>query len=210
MVCVLVLFMDLALPPQSLDPRVERRMAVLRELTDIAMTLVRDVARRALDPDAPNDAVCALGLAYTRLARAVRQTIALEARMANEAADETRRTVRDRGAQAKRDARRLVKRVIAEAHDDDEEEIEDLFDELDERLLDEDDTAFGDMPLGEIVARICRDLDVEFDAELWADELPQPIAASRPAPASRPAEPTAQPAAPDPDAWLKDPPAGSG
>jgi hypothetical protein len=191
------------------DPCTERRMAVLRELADVAMAVVRDVARRALDPDAPNDAVCNLSLAYTRLARAVRQTIALEARMANEAADETRRAVRARGAQTKRDARRLVKRVIAESYDD-EDDAEDLLDELDERLLDEDDTNFGDTPIGEIVARICRDLGVKFDAELWADELPPRDAAQAADARPGPAEPAAQPAVPDPDAWLKDPPAGSG
>jgi hypothetical protein len=172
----------------------------------MAMEIAREVSRRALDPDASNEAACEISLAFTRIAKTVRQTIALEAKLETEAAAAARGEVRARGAQNRRDARRLVERVIAEVSEDD---AEDLLDSLEERLLDEDDTRFGDAPLGEIVARICRDLGVEFDPDLWADDLPPPTLAATPANIQG-GEPAAQPAAPDPDAWLKDPPAGSG
>jgi hypothetical protein len=46
-----------------------------------------------------------------------------------------------------------------------------LFEDLDERLGDGDEEAdFADRPIGELVARICRDLGVTPDRSLWQDD----------------------------------------
>jgi hypothetical protein len=68
---------------------------------------------------------------------------------------------------------RLVRRAVAQAIEADAEEgeLEQLFDDLDERLADrEDDDDFLDRPVSELVARICKDLGVSVDWSLWEDE----------------------------------------
>ena len=53
----------------------------------------------------------------------------------------------------------------------DESDAENLFYDLTERLeSDYDETDFADRPIGELVARICRDLGVTPDWSLWQDE----------------------------------------
>ena len=65
--------------------------------------------------------------------------------------------------------RTAVERVLdAEA---DGSEAENLFYDLTERLeSDYEDADFTDRPIGELVARICRDLGVTPDWSLWQDE----------------------------------------
>ncbi|MDB5435710.1 MAG: hypothetical protein JWR47_1967, partial [Phenylobacterium sp.] len=65
--------------------------------------------------------------------------------------------------------RTAVERVLdAEAGESD---AENLFYDLTERLeTDYDDDDFADRPIGELVARICRDLGVTPDWSLWQDE----------------------------------------
>ncbi len=171
--------------------RAAERLAMLRELAQIGMGLARDVARRA---QAPGAAAGDLGLAYGRIARAVRQTLALETRL--EDGIEVRRR-EDRAAhelQAARLARRtlerrtkLVRRAVGqaiEAEAEDADRVEYLIDRLDERLDDrQDDEDFLDRPLGELVARICKDLGVTVDLNLWEDEdWARPEAAAPPPP----------------------------
>jgi hypothetical protein len=164
-------------PPSDLpqDARAQQRLEMLRELAEIGMTLARGVERQAQAPEAGD-----LGLVFARIARAVRQTLALEARLEGElqvrarkaafereqdAASAARAPVRERA----RIVRRAVKRAIEAEADDDE--AEQLIEDLDERLCDrEDDEDFLDRPVGELVALICKDLGVTPDLSLWEDE----------------------------------------
>ena len=174
-------------PPEDPSPEVcptetrgEQRLALLRELADLGMDMARDVARRAKDPDAEG-AIADPGLAFARIARAVRQTLALEVRFEEEretrlarARDAAQRR-RDREASAPYDRRgRLVRRAALraiEAEADDQDYAEQLVEALDERLLDrEADEDFLDLPVSELVARICKDLGLRFDPSLWEDE----------------------------------------
>ncbi|MDR3510697.1 MAG: hypothetical protein P4L73_03630, partial [Caulobacteraceae bacterium] len=53
-----------------------------------------------------------------------------------------------------------------------EAEVERLMAGLDERMTDRelDDAAWLERPLGELVARLCRDLGVRYDPRLWEDD----------------------------------------
>ena len=158
--------------------RAARRLRMLQELAEIGMDLARGVRRQALEQPAPEpDAVepdaADLGLTFSRIAKAVRQTIALEARLEQDCQDRDQQAEADRTARRARarkaEIRRIVEQAIeADAHEDD---VEHFLGELDERLQDdEDDADFADRPIGELVARICRHLGVTPDWSLWEDE----------------------------------------
>jgi ribosome-binding protein aMBF1 (putative translation factor) len=158
--------------------RSQQRLRMLRELAEIGMRLARGVERRAEEPEtAPGDA----GLVFSRIARAVRQTLALEARLEEELEGRVRKARHDQDwerrqlahapiAERSRLVRRAVGRAIeADAEDEDQEER--LFESLDERLGDrEDDDGYLDRPIGELVALICKDLGVAVNLGLWEDE----------------------------------------
>jgi hypothetical protein len=172
--------------------RTEQRLAMLRELSEIGMRLARGVERQA---ETPETASGDLGLAFSRIARAVRQTLALEARLEGEreACVQEERAMRDqqlaRAARSSVERRsKLVRRAVGQAIESDAEEndFEQLFDDLDERLGDrEDDDDFLDRPVSELVARICKDLGVAVDWSLWEDEgwaLAEAAARAKPPP----------------------------
>jgi uncharacterized membrane-anchored protein YjiN (DUF445 family) len=159
-------------PWDSADARTARHLQGLAELGEIGMELARLVRRQAVEQAAanPDGAVDEhLGLVFARIARAVRQAFALEARLADDRrtarAAETRLRVEGR----KTKVRTAVERVLdAEASESD---AENLFYDLTERLeTDYDDADFADRPIGELVARICRDLGVTPDWSLWEDQ----------------------------------------
>ena len=161
------------------DARIERHLRGLAELGEIGMELARLVRRQAVEQAAanPDGAVDEnIGLVFTRIARAVRQTFALEARLAEdrrkaEAETAARRVAETRLRVGRRKAKvsAIVERVLdAEG---DHGDAENLFYDLGERLeTDYDDADFADRPIGELVARICRDLGVIPDWSLWQDE----------------------------------------
>jgi len=179
----------------------ERQLAVLGRLAEAGLNIALAVERRATEapaaeadaaeaaPGAPPAAGGDVALAYARVARAVRLTVALQGRVVKElqGLDEAaqRRRLREAAeagrarqeAEAQRKARveRIVERLIrAEAAD--EAEGERLADEAYERL--EDDDIYGELaarPLSETIARICADLGLSPDwtrlaEEAWAQE----------------------------------------
>ncbi|MDB5434187.1 MAG: hypothetical protein JWR47_444 [Phenylobacterium sp.] len=130
--------------------RTEQRLAMLRELSEIGMRLARGVERQA---ETPETASGDLGLAFSRIARAVRQTLALEARLKGEreARVQEERAMRDQQlARATRSSigrrSKLVRRAVGQAIEADagEHDFEQLFDDLDERLADREDDDFLD------------------------------------------------------------------
>jgi hypothetical protein len=169
---------------------VEQQVAMLTRLAQVGLTIAGAVEQRALEeakaPGGP-DAPFRCDLAYARVARAVRLTLALQSRALKDlvALDEAADRVRSRppaaplverrpdpqGQRRERIAR-IVQRVIeAEWEGDD---VERLSDAAWERLEDED--VYGDLtarPIGETVARICEDLELSPDwtrlaREAWA------------------------------------------
>lgn len=199
-----------------------RQLAVLGRLAEAGLNIALAVERQAMAAEgaasgAPSGAAQAapadVALAYGRVARAVRLTVALQARLVKDlqALDEgaARRRIRDAAeagrdrqtAEAARKARveRIVERLIrAEASD--EAEGDRLADEAFERL--EHDDIYGDLsarPVSEIIALVCRDLGLAPDwsrlaEEAWAQEELASGAAGPPLTAIR---------------WLEPPPAGS-
>jgi hypothetical protein len=187
---------DDATSAEAPDPailRAERRLRMLEELADIGMNLARALERQALaaadpaEPAAPDASADPAG-AYARISRAVRLTLALEARTdealralrAGVAAEsEVRRDQARRRATAETVARRqarqeTVERLVCEAA---EREIEDdqamygVLKALEERL--DDDPTYVDLarlPLRETVERLCADLQLTPDWSRWEGE----------------------------------------
>jgi hypothetical protein len=127
-----------------------------------------------------------LAMAYARTARAVRMTVLLQAKLmremeAAEGLGETsgeanrRRAARQDAEQARKAAVARIVRRVAEGRCDDPETLDAYAEEACGRLDDED--LYGDVllrPMGELVARICRDLDLDPDwsrlaQEAWAE-----------------------------------------
>jgi hypothetical protein len=134
------------------------------------------------DEPAKNDGKTdSLARAFARLSRSVRMTLALHTKLLEDyrKSDEERAAERTRRAAAARAAHRAnqmdkVKRVAEATIDaetgEDWNEREDLHDALSERLKDFDDYAdLGNRSIGEIIARICRDLGLKPDWRRWVD-----------------------------------------
>jgi hypothetical protein len=141
-------------------------------LGEIGLELARLVRRKAVEQAAanPDGAVDeSLGLVFARIARAVRQTFALEARLAEERRTAEAASAARRVERRKTKVRTAVERVLDA--EPEESDAENLFYDLTERLeTDYDDADITDRPIGELVARICRDLGVTPDWSLWQDE----------------------------------------
>ena len=172
--------------------RTERHLRMLQELGELGMRLARAVTEQAVETAAEPDRDP--GLVFSRIARAVRQTIALEAKLADdrrkaqaETAERRATEIRRRAVERKTKVRLLVERVLdAEA---DGSDAENLFYDLGERLeTDYHDADFADLPIGELVARICRDLGVTANPSLWEDDGRAIEEANRLSPAKREGE----------------------
>jgi hypothetical protein len=168
--------------------RAERRLAMLGELAAIGMRLAREVERQALGEalDGGSETMrggvarpqADMGLVFSRISRAVRQTLALEARLDEEAAVEVVRVSqaqKSREAARRREVRKQKERVRRHVDDaiaanDDGRDAEGLRLELDERLEDPDyEDELGGRPIGVIVAGICGALGVEVDLGHFTD-----------------------------------------
>jgi hypothetical protein len=177
--------------------RAERHLRMLAELAEIGMELARDLRRQvlgepgteAVQPDPAQSDIAAgrvggtdlradLGLVFSRIARAVRQTVALEARLAAEAQAREQQDAavqasrmaaqRARAKQQKERVKRLVEEAIASEADG--RDAEGLLLDLDERLDDPDvEAELGWRPLGVIVAGICENLGIEIDLSGFSD-----------------------------------------
>ncbi len=181
-----------AIPP---DPdqaeRTARHSAMLRELAEIGMALARALGQQALAaleapaPEAPETAPPASsrsapvrpdpGLAFARVARAVRQTIALEARIIADRDAPPRPPRPERRPERHPDPRHaMIRRVLhkAAAADARGAAPATVLREIDERLDDElDADPDQDIPIADIVVAICRDLGLARDLARQSDEL---------------------------------------
>ncbi len=178
------------LPPQrALDERTAHQTAALAELAEIGMGLARLVQRQAqvLEQDAdartPEEmaqAVETLTRTFDRASRAVRLTFALEARLAegptprrDDAGPDLLARWRDEAREGRRQRKAKVGEIVgAIVRQESSACIHDaMFDRLRTRLDREGDEAdFTWRPLGEMVARICRDLKLTPDWNLWGQD----------------------------------------
>ena len=169
---------------EALGDRTEQRLRLLDELAEKGMALTRALWTKAMaavtpetaaSPAADSETAAAteagigeLVLAYSRAARAVRQAVALQARIERDqreavvAADEARKLRRK--TMIKRAVARVVTRNVRYPT-----ELYRAQEELSGRVEDLDDDEIGDRPMGEIVARICGLLGVAFDRGPWEE-----------------------------------------
>jgi hypothetical protein len=178
-----------AAPKDALRGVMERQLSVLGRLAEAGLNLALAIERQATTEGAAQVVSGDVALAYGRVSRAVRLTVALQAKVIKELQGLDQVVARElyadrcnaererlRLAKLRQDrVQRIVERVIA-AEVADAAEVDRLADEACERL--EHDDIYGDLttrPVGEIIALICRDLDLSPDwtrlaAEAWAQE----------------------------------------
>ena len=159
-----------------------RHSGVLARVAEVGAGLTETIAKQVKDSgwlgvDGPR--------MFEMSARAVRQTIALEARLRQEllareeygAAEMARRAAlaREKLRRRKEDVRRGVEAAIEAAADRQQagpSDVERLLADLNERLEDRDVALlFGDRPVGEIVKGICRVFGIRPEEEAWPAEL---------------------------------------
>ena len=173
--------------PAQARALIERQLAMLSRLAEIGMEIAEAAGRQATGAAGESDAPFRTdpALAYARVARAVRMTIALQSRLAKDLSELDQAEGKSEAARvAARRSRlhRLVEQAIeagrAGDEDFDEDEIERLSSDAWERLTDAADEAdfAGCAPFAEVVARICEDLQLSPD---WTARLM--VAAGAPA-----------------------------
>jgi hypothetical protein len=177
--------------------RRERQDAVLAELSELGLTLARDLHARALAAETPQEAD-RLALAFQRVSRGVRQTFALElkierARRVAEREDAQAAAEAQRAAvQAAREAepsfmqqrdtptdrrksrvRNALTRLIWQEAEGDEDEIEILDADLETRLyeasLRED---FLDLPIETVIRQLKSDMGLSGELRITACDAP--------------------------------------
>jgi hypothetical protein len=169
----------------AIDPdqeRSQRHARVLQRLAEIGMNLAEavDMQRQEDGPD-PAD----LAIKFARIAKAVRQTLALEARLADDhrvrqgAAQHRRKIEQDRltreakqeGFFRKGQASMLLERAIVA--EDPDFDTDGYGDDIGEWLFDDSEAEFyADRPVEEIVSEISRLLCVKYDSRAMDDALP--------------------------------------
>jgi hypothetical protein len=176
--------------------RHERHMAILQELTAIGMNIARAIERQAIEAAkpavdgwvAPPQGARDFSALFACISRAVRLTVAFEAKLAEERRQWLARTESQRAAARAEAARReaatetrrralkksKVERIAKqgiESRTKDLHERYDLGNGLSERLREyERYDELGDRPIGEILARIFMDLGIRPDWQRWERE----------------------------------------
>ena len=154
----------------------ERHGRILARLTELGLSLAEKLHARAMAAEEPKEAAD-LGLAFHRISRSLRQTLALEAKLVRDAQAAERETLRDEAARrellreiAPRDPRRIARRkdevrdavhrvIWDEVEDDDERHY--LSDLLEQRLeIGARDNDFGLDDLKAHIDRLLADFDL--------------------------------------------------
>jgi len=168
---------------EAADARAALRVERLQVMGRLGLDLIARLHELVLSGEAGPE----LGAAFVNLSRAVRQTVALEAKLdidadaraAQAAAEREKQAARRTAAAAERQrARRetvqdVVETEIQTTVDAEREpaRAEGLYDSLHERLDDPDDTAgIADRPLSLVITDICATLGIEPDLSLWVEE----------------------------------------
>jgi hypothetical protein len=157
-------------PDPTPDARTERCLAMLERLAEKGMAMVEAV---------PEDGMAQSADTFAKLSRAVRLTIALIPRI--EEGPRARRAKAAADAEAidpyaplktgrKAKVRELLRDVI-DRETPDPEDNDTLVDALEERLLCDDAyDHIDDLPLRDIVERLCADLELNPDWSRWTGE----------------------------------------
>jgi regulator of protease activity HflC (stomatin/prohibitin superfamily) len=160
---------------ESAVARARRLLALLRELSEAGMNLVRGLSRELKDGASAVD----IEIRYCRLAKAIRQLVALEARLGQALddvaagrweAEEAERSLRALTAQARKDAAfETLEQAVREAGDG--EAFEKLTERLDDWYSERSvEREFTDKPVAEIILGACKALGITPDPALLTDE----------------------------------------
>jgi hypothetical protein len=179
--------------------RADERAAMLRRLAATGMAMIdalhdemRAIGAANAEAGASLRSVAELGLAYARVSRSVRQTLALEAKLETDAArrkDESSpmmsaQETAQAGASVRARLFRLLNRDDAGEDGSGGDESEDFEPGVDEHeacehearewaeRLDAAEPVAADRPAGEVVAGVCRALGLGHDPGLWTDTPP--------------------------------------
>jgi hypothetical protein len=176
------------LADEPTDPaiaRAERRLVVIQEMTEIGMELLRGLRPGAAEAPAEGEAkVRDPAELFAPLSRAIRLTLALEAKTDEELRDlksgiAFRRAAEKVAAEKRAPHERLRRELTvpalvveaAEAEIGDAEALDELISAMEERLEhDEAYMGFEDRPLRETVEHLCKDLGLHPDWSLWEGE----------------------------------------
>ena len=211
---------DLDTQPDWAAAVLEGRVALLGRFAEVGLEIALAIERQAKAVEPGDEAPVRAFAAYARVARAVRLTLMLQAKVVKQrqaldslaaqhafsaaARDGGRRY--ERAGQQKARLERIVERIAKRQHDD-PAEIERLVDETCERL--DNDDLYGDIlarPTSELIALICQDLGLDPDwpslaREAWAREeiargvwrTPPPPPSPFPSPLAGEADPSPNP-----------------
>jgi hypothetical protein len=171
-------------PDPSTEDRAERRMRRLERLAEIGLDMAEKLGRRMMaapEPPEPIDPhMVDIALAFTRVARGVRMSDALSARLEAEASAREAKAVQAQAATIgttaiERVRRRLpglmvrkdVELMIECETDGDEARADELQGRLSTALDEVSEEDFAGAPIGIWTAKICRDLGLRFATEDW-------------------------------------------
>jgi len=181
----------------------ERHAAILAELAEIGMVIARELRAEVETAETPEAKARAVA-AFPRIARAVRQTLALETRFRRDAARDAveeegrvRREIDGHIRRRKAQVRMWMQRAICNETPDDDDtaqmRLDDLYERLDDQVLDED---FALQPFEDLISDLHRQLglsppafDEDGDPDDDPDDAAEPEGAAMPPPALPPAEP---------------------
>jgi hypothetical protein len=164
------------------EARAWRRVEMLERLAEMGMQLSMDLCRRVGEGMSKGEPLegAAVALEYSRLARAVRQTQALAARLDQDrdalakmfaAERAAREKAREDRIEARRRAVRTAIRDAVNRAGGPQRKINLAFEALGERLEDpREDDDFADLPVSTLIARVCADIGVTPDWDLWKNE----------------------------------------
>ncbi len=182
------------------NPLTDLQLAQLARLAEIGMEIAEAAGRQARGLAEGEQPASDPALSFSRAARAVRLTIALQARLVAERAASERAAGAARASEASRRRDRIHTKVeraleqVAEAEGAEADAVEHLSSAAWEKLTETDDEELLDLPMEELVARICADLGLSPD---WAaSAFMAPVAAAPVAAAPIAAAPVAPGSAP--------------
>jgi hypothetical protein len=181
---------SLARDDDAPDPDAARaawRAKALEDLAEIGMAMAQALRDRMATAES-DAAACEISLAFTRIARAVRLTVALDARLgeaqamraetlAAKAAEQRAAAAEAREARVElitgrvQDAVEMAIAAQTSGRRDGGYESERLSEALSEYLEDRRETeTFADRPVSIVVAQVCQALGVRVDWDLWKNE----------------------------------------
>jgi hypothetical protein len=141
-------------------PLVDRQLQILGRLAEAGLEIALALEAQAKGGEAVVQGDVAM--AYSRVARAVRQTIMLQSKLV-EALQERETATAGRRAAARASAAQIIRGVIDDDRANDAEHAERLAGEAAERLREEDFGGLLSRPFGEAVAGVVRDLGLSPD-----------------------------------------------